>query len=260
MMRALWSAASGMRAQQTNLDTVSNNLANVNTTGYKKFRAEFQDLHYQTLKVAGTPGAVGYSAPVGEQVGMGTQVVATQRFFSQGDFQNTSNPYDLTIQGNGFFRIQMPDNTVAYTRDGSFKIDSNGQMVTADGNQLDPSIVVAPDATNVTISADGTVTQTVNGQQQQVGQITLANFINPAGMESVGKNLYRATLASGQEVVGNPGQQGIGTIAQGMLERSNVDVAEEMVNMIVAMRAYESNSKAIQTSDEMLQIANNARR
>jgi len=260
MMRALWSAASGMRAQQTNLDVTSNNLANVNTTGFKKFRAEFQDLHYQTLKVAGTPGAVGFTAPEGIQVGMGTRVAATQRFFSQGDFMNTDHPYDLTIEGAGFFRIQLPDNTFAYTRDGSFKLDANGQVVTADGNLLDPNVVVSPEATNVTIGADGTVTQTVNGAQQQVAQITLARFVNPAGMESIGKNLFRATLASGQEVVGVPGQQGLGQIGQGVLERSNVNIAEEMVNMIVAMRAYESSSKAIQTSDEMLQIANNSRR
>ena len=260
MMRALWSAASGMRAQQTNLDVTSNNLANVNTTGFKKFRAEFQDLHYQTLKVAGSPTGVGFAAPEGIQVGMGTRVAATQRFFSQGDFMHTDHPYDLTIEGNGFFRIALPDNTFAYTRDGSFKIDSNGQMTTADGNLLDPNIVISPEATNVTLAADGNVTQTLNGAQQQVGQITLARFINPAGMESVGKNLFRATLASGQEVVGVPGQQGLGQIGQGVLERSNVNVAEEMVNMIVAMRAYESSSKAIQTSDEMLQIANNARR
>jgi flagellar basal-body rod protein FlgG len=260
MMRALWAAASGMRAQQTNLDVTSNNLANVNTTGFKKFRAEFQDLHYQTLKVAGTPGAVGFNVPEGIQVGMGTRVAATQRFFSQGDFVHTDHPYDLTVEGTGFFRIQMPDTTFAYTRDGSFKVDQNGQIVTADGYLLDPNIILAPDATNVTVGQDGMVTQTVQGQQQQVGQITLARFINPAGMESVGRNLFRPTLASGQEVVGIPGQQGLGLIGQGVLERSNVNVAEEMVNMIVAMRAYESSSKAIQTSDEMLQIANNARR
>jgi flagellar basal-body rod protein FlgG len=260
MMRALWSAASGMRAQQTNLDVTSNNLANVNTTGFKKFRAEFQDLHYQTLKVAGSPTGVGFSAPEGVQVGMGTRVAATQRFFSQGDFMHTDHPYDLTIEGQGFFKIAMPDNTFAYTRDGSFKIDSNGQMVTADGNLLDPNIVISPEATNVTIGPDGNVTQTLNGTQAQIGQITLARFINPAGMDSVGKNLFRATLASGTEVVGQPGQQGLGQIGQGVLERSNVNVAEEMVNMIVAMRAYESSSKAIQTSDEMLQIANQSRR
>lgn len=261
MMRSLWSAASGMKAQQTHLDITSNNLANVNTFGFKKFRAEFQDLHYQTLKQAGIQTAGGGSmTPEPIQVGMGTRVAATQRFFSQGDFVHTDHPYDLVIEGQGFFRVTLPDNSQAYTRDGAFKVDGQGQIVTADGYLLDPQVIISPDATNVTIGADGQVFQTVNGDQQQVAQITLTRFVNPAGLDSIGKNLFRETLASGGAVVGVPGQQGFGSIGQGILERSNVNVAEEMVNMIVAMRAYESSSKAIQTSDEMLQIANNARR
>lgn len=260
MMRALWSAASGMIAQQMNLDVCSNNLSNVNTIGFKKFRAEFQDLYYQTLKQAGSQIAAGTSSPEGLQIGMGVQTVGTQRFYNQGDFQHTENPFDLVIQGQGFFRVILPDGSPAYTRDGSFKVDANGQIVTSDGFFLEPNITINRDATNVTIAQDGTVSETVNGATTVIGQITLNKFVNPAGLESIGKNLFRETLASGPVVNGTAGLNGFGTIGQGILEMSNVRVADEMVNMIVAMRAYEANSKAIQTADDMLRTANASKR
>ena len=260
MIRALWSSAAGMKAQQMNLDITSNNLANVNTTGYKKARAEFQDLHYQTLKQAGSPDATGINMPEGLQIGMGVQTVSTNRFFSQGDFQHTENPFDLVIQGTGFFRVRLPDGSDGYTRDGSFTVDATGQIVTSDGYVLDPGITVSQDATNVTIATDGKVSQTVNNITEEVGQINLYKFINPAGLDAIGRNIFKETLASGPVVNGTPGLNGFGQIGQGILEMSNVKVADEMVNMIVSLRAYEANSKAIQTADEMLQIANATRR
>lgn len=261
MMRALYTAASGMKAQQLNLDVTSNNLANVNTTGFKSFRTEFQDLHYQMLRQPGSQVANNIFSPQGTQIGMGVTAIGTPRFFSQGDFQHTENPYDLAIQGDGFFRIIMPNGSFAYTRDGSFKTDANGTLVTHDGYYVDPNITIDQNATNVTIGADGTVSQTVNGITTNVGQIQLVRFVNPVGLESLGKNYFRATQASGAEITGTAGTSpGFGTLAQGMLEMSNVRVADEMIRMIVSMRAYEANSKAIQTSDEMLQIANNSKR
>ncbi|PKL75950.1 MAG: flagellar basal-body rod protein FlgG [Candidatus Melainabacteria bacterium HGW-Melainabacteria-1] len=261
MMRALYTAASGMKAQQLNLDVTSNNLANVNTSGFKTFRAEFQDLHYQMLRQPGAQVSANVVSPEGTQIGMGSTVVGTPRFFAQGDFQLTENPLDLAIQGDGFFRITMPDGNFAYTRDGAFKVDANGTLVTKEGFAVDPSITIDPTASNVTIGSDGTVSQTVSGNTTIAGQIQLVRFVNPVGLETLGRNLYRGTLASGQEVVGIAGSDaGFGTISQGMLEQSNVRVADEMIRMIVSMRAYEANSKAIQTADEMLQIANNSKR
>lgn len=261
MMRALYTAASGMKAQQLNLDVTSNNLANVNTSGFKTFRAEFQDLHYQMLRQPGSAVTSNITSPEGTQIGMGSTVVGTPRFFTQGDFQLTENPYDLAIQGDGFFRLTMPDGTQAYTRDGAFKIDANGQLVNKEGFALDPSITIDPSASNVSVGADGTVSQTVGGNTTTAGQIQICRFINPVGLETLGRNLYRATPAAGQEIVGVAGTDaGFGSISQGMLEQSNVRVADEMIRMIVSMRAYEANSKAIQTADEMLQIANNSKR
>jgi len=261
MMRALYTAASGMKAQQLNLDVTSNNLANVNTTGFKAFRAEFQDLHYQMLRQPGAQVTSNITSPEGTQIGMGSTVVGTPRFFAQGDFQHTENPFDLAIQGDGFFRINMPDGSLAYTRDGSFKIDVNGNLTTSDGFPVDPNITIDPSASNVTIGSDGTVSQTANNSTTVVGQIQLVRFVNPVGLETAGKNLYKSSPASGAEITGVAGtDSGFGTIAQGILEMSNVRVADEMIRMIVSMRAYEANSKAIQTADEMLQVANNSKR
>lgn len=262
MMPALWTAGSGMRAQQMMIDTISNNLANVNTVGFKKSRVDFQDLLYQTMRGAGTPSVRGSLIPVGVQLGHGVRPAATQKVFTEGDIRPSDNPLDMVIEGDGFFRILMPDGEVAYTRDGTFKVDSEGRMVTTDGFPVEPEIVIPADAKSVTISADGTVSVLLPGQNepQVLGQLMLTKFINPAGLESIGRNLYRSTPATGDPVDGTPGIDGFGSISQGYLEMANVQVVEEMVNMIVAQRAYEVNAKAIQASDEMLQLANNLRR
>lgn len=261
MMRSLWTAASGMTAQQSNLDVVSNNLANVNTTGFKKSRSDFQDLMYQTIRQAGTTTGPDNQLPTGVQIGHGTRLVATQKIYTQGSFQSTGNSYDIAIEGDGFFQIAMPDGTIAYTRDGSFKKDENGRLVTSEGYALDPEIAVPEEALDLTISAEGVVSVSLPGQDpEEVGQIELARFINPAGLENIGRNLVRETAASGAPVVVNPGTDGAGTLVQKYLEMSNVQVVEEMVNMIVAQRAYETNSKAITTSDDMLSQANNLKR
>ncbi|MNS53254.1 Flagellar basal-body rod protein FlgG [compost metagenome] len=260
MMGALWTAATGMRAQQTNIDVTSNNLANANTFGYKKVRAEFKDLMYRTAKEAGTPMQSGTQTPVGTQIGMGVHNAATNRMFSQGDFQQTDNPLDIVIEGDGFFRIQQPDGTVAFTRDGAFKIDGSGQVVTSDGLLLDPQISVPQGSTSLSISAEGNVTVKMGENLSQIGQIQLARFVNPAGLTAIGKNMFVQTAASGQPVTGNPNTEGFGTIQQGYVEMSNVKVVEEMINLIVAQRSYEANSKSVQTADEMLGMANNLRR
>nr|WP_092071038.1 flagellar basal-body rod protein FlgG [Dendrosporobacter quercicolus]NSL48460.1 flagellar basal-body rod protein FlgG [Dendrosporobacter quercicolus DSM 1736]SDM17626.1 flagellar basal-body rod protein FlgG [Dendrosporobacter quercicolus] len=261
MMRSLWTAASGMTAQQSNLDVVSNNLANVNTTGFKKSRSDFQDLMYQTIRQAGTTTGPDNQLPTGVQIGHGTRLVATQKIYTQGSFQSTGNSYDIAIEGDGFFQIAMPDGTIAYTRDGSFKKDENGRLVTSEGYALDPEIAVPEEALDLTISAEGVVSVSLPGQDpEEIGQIELARFINPAGLENIGRNLVRETAASGAPVVVNPGTDGAGTLVQKYLEMSNVQVVEEMVNMIVAQRAYETNSKAITTSDDMLSQANNLKR
>lgn len=260
MMGALWTAATGMRAQQTNIDVTSNNLANANTFGYKKVRAEFKDLMYRTAKEAGTPMQSGTQTPVGTEIGMGVRNSATNRMFSQGDFQQTENPLDVVIEGDGFFQIQKPDGTLAYTRDGAFKVDGNGQVVTSDGFLLVPQITVPQGSSNLSISSEGTVNVKIGENLSQIGQISVARFINPSGLTAIGKNMFQPTAASGQPVVGNPGTDGFGSIQQGYIEMSNVKVVEEMVNLIVAQRAYEANSKSVQTADEMLGMANNLRR
>jgi flagellar basal-body rod protein FlgG len=261
MIRALWTAATGMEAQQLNIDVVSNNLANVNTTGFKKSRVDFQDLLYQTLQPAGTSQAQGAQVPTGVQVGLGTQYAATHKIFTQGDYQASDDPLDMVIEGDGFFQVTQPSGAVAYTRDGTFKKDSSGRIVTADGFALDPQITIPQDAVDVFVGYDGTVSSKMaDGSTQELGKITLAKFANPSGLENVGRNLLAKTAASGEPIVDAPGSSGIGSILSKYLEMSNVKVVEEMVNMIVAQRAYEVNSKAIQTADEMLNIANNLRR
>lgn len=263
MMRALWSAATGMYAQQLNLDTITNNVANVNTTAYKQSRAEFQDLFYQILQAPGSPVTTGGEMylPVGIQLGSGVKPVAVVKMFSPGGFTITTNPLDLAISGDGFFQIMLPDGTTAYTRDGSFKLDGEGRIVTADGFLLNPEITIPDDATSITISSDGIVSVLRPGSPvpEELGQIELARFVNPSGLLSYGKNLYLESAASGNPVVGTPGLSGLGTITQNALEMSNVNVVEEMSRMIIAQRAYEVNSKALQTADDMLQIANNLR-
>ena len=256
MMRAMWSAASGMAVQQLNMDTISNNLANVNTTGFKKARAEFQDLIYQTVNLAGTSSSTNTTLPAGIQLGHGAKLQAVVHQYSTGSFRTTGGRFDMAIEGDGFFRVTLPDGTQAYTRDGAFAVDQNGAMVNASGYALDPQITIPQDATSVTIAPDGTVTVTQPGQTtpQQVGQITLVKFINPTGLNQLGKNLVQTTLASGEPIEGTAGLEGLGTIQQGFLEMANVDVAEEMVNMIIGQRAYEANSKTIQTVDSMLQL------
>lgn len=243
-----------MMAQQLNVDTISHNLSNVSTTGYKKVRVDFQDLLYQTLKAAGTPVAPGVENPTGLQVGLGVKPAATQRIFQQGDFERTDNPLDLVIEGDGFFQITLPDGTLAYTRDGSFKRDSTGRMVTSDGFPLNPEITIPQDAIEVSVGQDGTVSVRTQGAAAPatIGQITLAKFINPAGLSSFGKNLFQETGASGPPLVSTPGTGGVGTIAQGFLENSNVQVVEEMVKLIIAQRAFEVNSRAVTTADDML--------
>ena len=259
MIRALWSAASGMLAQELNIDTISNNLANVNTTGFKRTRVDFQDLIYQNVRAAGTTASVGTHIPTGIQVGHGSRPVATQKIFSQGDFQQTENPLDLVIEGDGFFSILRPDGTIAYTRAGAFKKDGQGRVVTSDGFVLQPEITIPAEATSISISSDGTVEVALPNasEPQRVGEIQLTTFSNPAGLESIGRNLFVETVASGAPTQSVPGMDGLGTLMPGFLEMSNVKLVEEMVNLIVAQRAYEISSKSIQAADEMLRIANN---
>ena len=263
MMRSLWSAASGMKAQQTNMDVIAHNIANVNTYGGKKIRAEFQDLLYQTLRDAGGSSGNGTQYPQGLQIGLGVRVSATHRVFTQGPLQTTDNPSDVGIQGDGFFQVQLPDGTTAYTRDGSFKLDSNRRLVTSDGFLLVPNITLDENAPidSLVISSDGRVSDTpAGGEQTEIGQITLVRFVNPEGLYSYGKNFFLETPASGAPIESEPGADGAGVLAQNTLEMSSVQIVEEMVNMIVAQRAYESNSKAVTTSDSMLEIANQLKR
>jgi flagellar basal-body rod protein FlgG len=251
-----------MEAQKLNIDVISNNLANVNTPGFKKSRADFQDLLYQTLRVPGASSAEGTQVPSGIQAGLGVKTVAVQKNFSQGDFAQTGNSLDLVIEGGGFFQILQPDGTVAYSRSGAFKLDSEGRVVNSDGYPLEPGITVPANTLSISVGSDGRMMAQQPGSNTptEIGRIELARFINPGGLSSSGKNLYLNTAASGDATTGNPGTEGFGTISQGFIELSNVNVVEEMVNMIVSQRAYEINSKAVQASDEMLQVANNLRR
>ena len=263
MMQALYTAASGMLAQQLNVDTIANNLSNVATTGFKKSRVDFQDLLYHTIKPAGSPPtAPGVQAPVPIQVGEGVRPVATPRIFFQGEVIATDNPLDLMIEGDGFIQVLQPDGTIGYTRDGSWKQDSTGRIVTSDGLPMEPEVTIPPEATRIIVGRGGDVSVLLQGTSttQSVGQVELARFLNSAGLTANGRNIFTTTEASGDPIVGTPGAEGIGSLSQGFLEQSNVKVVEELVNMIVAQRAYEINSRAVQTSDDMLQTANNLRR
>lgn len=255
MIRSLWIAKTGLDAQQTNLDVIANNLANVSSNGFKRSRAVFEDLLYQTLRQPGAQSSEQTQIPTGLQVGTGVRPVATERIHTQGNLQQTGNSFDLAVNGQGFFQVLMPDGTSAYTRDGSFHVDAQGGLVTSNGFHLQPAITIPASAQKVTIGADGVVTATIQGQTaaQTIGTLQLANFINPAGLQSLGQNLYGETPASGTPQSGTPGSNGLGLLQQGYVETSNVNVVEELVSMIQAQRAYEINSKAIQTSDQMLQ-------
>ncbi len=255
MIRSLWISKTGMEAQQTQLDTIANNLANVSTNGYKRAHAVFEDLIYQNLRQAGANSSEQTQLPTGLQLGLGTRAVASARNFSQGNLQQTTNNLDVAIKGQGFFQIQLPDGTTGYTRDGSFQVDSNGQLVTNQGYAVQPGITVPAQAQSITIANDGTVSVTLPGQStsQTIGQLQIASFVNPAGLEARGGNLFAETTASGTANAGAPGSNGLGGLQQGFVETSNVNVVEELVSMIQTQRAYEMNSKAIQTSDQMLQ-------
>jgi len=262
MMRSLYTAASGMLAEQLNTDNIAHNLANVNTTGFKKSRIEFQDLFYQTLKEAGTPISTGASIPVPLQIGLGVRAAAEQKIFIQGNIIQTEHEYDMAIEGDGFYQIRLPNGEIAYTRDGSFKIDEQGDIVTANGHYLEPPLNVPDEKISFNVTEEGNVTVNLPGQvdPQEIGEIELVRFVNPAGLNRVGNNLYMETAASGPPIPGQPTMEGFGSIRQGFLEQSNVKVVEEMVNLITAQRAYEVNSKSIQTSDDMLGVANNLKR
>ena len=255
MIRSLWIAKTGMEAQQTQLDTISHNLANVATNGFKRSHAIFEDLIYQNMRQSGASTTEQTQLPTGLQVGLGVRPVATSRIYSQGNLQQTTNNLDLAIKGNGFFQVQQPDGTTAYTRDGSFQLDANGQMVTNNGYTLLPGITIPPNAQSISIGQDGTVSVLVPGNvaPQTVGQVQLANFINPAGLDPKGQNLFTETASSGSANSGAPNANGLGAVQQGFVETSNVNVVEELVSMIQTQRAYELNSKAVKTSDEMLQ-------
>jgi len=255
MINSLWISKTGMEAQQTQLDVISHNLANVSTTGFKRSNAVFEDLMYQNLRQVGANSSEQSQLPTGLQLGLGVRTVATSRSFTQGSMQQTSNQLDVAIKGNGFFQVTQPDGTIGYTRDGSFQVDSQGRLVTSSGLPVANGITVPPSATNVSIAADGTVSATLpnNPTPQNIGSLALANFVNPAGLEPRGDNLYVETAASGQPNGGTAGTNGLGTVMQGFLETSNVNVVQELVSMIQTQRAYEMNSKAIQTSDQMLQ-------
>ncbi len=257
MMRALFSGASGMHAQTLNMDVISNNLANINTAGFKKSRTEFQDLIYQTLREPGARSTIATEIPTGIQVGLGVKPVAVNRIFSQGNFKQTGSPLDLIIEGEGFFQVTTPDGTIAYTRAGTFNRDSTGRIVTSDGYPLEPALTIPADAISVTVGNDGTVSIQRPGETEstEVGSIQLVKFINQAGLKNLGKNLYLNTTTSGDPIQGTPGLEGLGTVAQGYQEMSNVDIVEELVGMIIAQRAYETSSKAIRAADQMLKNA-----
>ena len=255
MIRSLWIAKTGLDAQQTQMDVISNNLANVSTTGFKRARAVFEDLLYQTIRQPGAQSSEQTQLPSGLQIGTGVKPVATERIFTQGNLQQTGNAKDVAIQGNGFFQVLMPDGTTSYSRDGSFQADANGQLVTSSGYAVQPAITIPADTQSLTIARDGTVSITQPGSSNatSIGTLQLAMFINPAGLQSLGENLYAETAASGTPSSNAPGSNGAGLLNQGYVETSNVNVVEELVNMIQTQRAYEINSKAISTSDQMLQ-------
>lgn len=259
MIRALWTAATGMESQQTNMDVIANNLANVNSAGFKKSRADFQDILYQTIKVAGAASGEGLETPTGVQIGLGSRVAAVQKIFTTGDIQQTGNDLDLAVEGSGFFQVTMPNGDEAYTRAGAFKKDGTGRIVTSEGYPLFPEIIIPENATQISIGQFGAVEVFLDGEKTptQVGTIELTRFSNPAGLSALGHNLYGETPTTGAPASGIPGENGFGILAQGYLEGSNVSIMEEMVNMIAGQRAYEINSKAIKTADEMLQITNN---
>ena len=263
MIRALYSAASGMTAQQINVDNIAHNLANANTAGYKTRHAQFQDLMYQSLVQPGSAAGQQTVVPTGLQVGLGTRTSSNEILFTQGAFSQTDNPLDMVIQGKGFFQVRRASGELAYTRAGSFHVDRDGNMVTSDGNAIEPQITIPQDAQQISIATDGTVSYTQPNQSaaQQAGQIQLANFQNPAGLNSLGGNLYAPTDASGQPTVGTPGgQEGLGTVLQGYTEQSNVSVVEEFINLIVAQRGYEANSKVVKAADDMYQQVNSLTR
>lgn len=259
MMKSLFTSATGMQAHQTVVDVTANNLANVDTTGFKRSQVEFQDLLYQTVRAAGTQGATGYQVPTGIQIGSGVRTSGITKIFSPGVFENTNNEYDVSIQGQGFFQVQMPNGNFSYTRDGSFRPNQTGQLVTADGYLLQPPITVPQDTLSATVGNDGTVSVVSAGSPTQaviVGNILLTRFINPSGLSSEGKNLFLESTASGPPLQGIPGTVGLGTLQQGFLERSNVQVVTELIRLITAQRAFDASQRAVLTSDQMLQTAN----
>jgi flagellar basal-body rod protein FlgG len=261
MFRALSIAATGMAAQQTNLESISNNVANANTVGYKKQRTDFQDLLYQTVREPGTPTGPTTQSPTGLQVGTGVRVVSVSRVFKEGTLINSGNPLDIAIEGSGFFQIQQPDGSLAYTRAGNFQLDSEGRIVTPEGMPIEPQVIIPPDAVGISIGATGVVSVVTQNQPNpaEVGQITLATFTNPGGLRGMGHNLFQATAASGEAMVGEPAADGRGALLQGSLEQANVDIVEEMVGMITAQRGYEINSKVITTADDMLRAVTQMR-
>jgi flagellar basal-body rod protein FlgG len=261
-MQSLYTASTGMLGMQTQIDTTANNIANVNTIGFKKGRAEFADLMYQVMEYAGTSTSDATKSPTGIEVGLGVRSTAVNKIFSEGSLKQTDNQLDIAITGRGFFKMQLPDGTDVYSRNGAFKIDDNGTIVNSDGYKLVPEVVIPSDATNVSIGADGTVTVIQPGQTQatQIGQITTTNFVNPAGLHAMGDNLFIETDSSGQAVEGTPGLDGLGVLRQGFVEQSNVELVVELTDLITGQRAYDSNSKVITTSDEMLQTVNQLKR
>jgi flagellar basal-body rod protein FlgG len=262
MMQSLYTASTGMLGMQTQIDTTANNIANVNTIGFKKSRAEFADLMYHVQEYAGTSTSDVTKSPTGVEVGLGVRATAINKIFSEGSLKQTDNQLDIAVTGGGFFKMELPDGTEVYSRNGAFKVDENGTMVNSDGYRLVPEIVIPEDATNISIGTDGIVTVVQPGQTQatQIGQINLTNYINPAGLHSLGDNLYIETDSSGQPVEGTPGVDGLGTLRQGFVELSNVELVVELTDLITGQRAYDANSKIITTSDEMLQTTNNLKR
>ena len=260
MFRSLFTAASGMQAQQFNLDTIANNLANASTAGFRRRRLQFQDLIYQNMVMPGTAATQQTTVATGLQIGLGSRSSASEIIQLQGDLSQTGNPLDLTIEGQGFFQVTLPSGETAYTRSGTFHMDAQGNVVTADGNPLEPSLTIPQGASSITIGTDGTVSVTLAGQSaaQQVGNVQLALFANPGGLNSIGKNLFLSTTASGDPIVGTPGgSEGLGELQQGYIEQSNVSVVDEFIQMIVAQRSYEANSRVVQAADQMFQLVNN---